>query len=372
MALNMKKVCLKNFWIYLFLPILLVAFGMSFLCMQTSTAHAELTSNLPAMTNGKFTITPNVYDRKGTSLAFTTQTVTTSVGDEITYYIFKWRDISHLSFNFTSNIQDSTEQYVGYELTAGNIQTENLETDVGQMTFSSLTSGVISNNTVNIPVLYYYFDKDLASETSINKKYGNDFGLYKFDFRYTVVEDDISHTIALPNALYIAILPDNIDTISTNGLSVSYTVSSSSKLMSIYNLSLSDPDAFKYINPNYIEWSVVGKDKNNVNYVLSEKVKNSKIEYANYHIIWTSQLPSEPIGPTFRFDSNNIEGTWIVYCTIFNSSKEERVTISSNELSTIKIPAPSYLWVVFLIAGVAIAGGVVALIIYKNKNKNKA
>jgi len=372
MTLNMKKSCVKNFLIYLFVPILLLAFGMCFLSTPKNMVMADGDTSLPALSNEKFTVTPTVYDRRGTSLAHTTQTVTTNVGDEITYYVFKWREISHLTFNFATNIQDSTEQYVSYELTAGNIQTEKLETDVGQMTFSSLTSGVISNNTVNIPVLYYYFDKEYVSEISSNKKYGNDFGLYKFDFRYTVVEDNISHTIAIPNPLYIAILPDNVDTISTNGLSISYTVSSSSRLMSIYNLSLSDPNAFKYINPNYIEWSVVGQDKNNNNYALSEKVKNSKIEYASYRIIWTSQLPSEPIGPTFKFDSNNIEGTWTVYCTIFNSAKEERVTIQSDTLSTIKVPSPSYWWIVILVTGVIIAGGIVALIIFKNKNKNKA
>ena len=374
---NMKKMMLKNILIVLFLPIFLLSFGIVFFANNSHIALADTSTVLPSITNAeeRFSVNPTVYSKNGLDLSHSTQDVTNEINETYTYHIFKWSEISHISFTFTVNLQGSTDTYVSYSFVVRNVKTQNLETDIGKMDERVLSQSPISNNTVTIPNLHYYFDTNMnVSETAV-RKVGNDFGLYKFEFIYTTSEGSSSFPHSM-GALYIAIVPDDmndiIDDINPNDFAVEYTVSSSNMLMSVFNFTISLQNEFLYVNPSLIEWTVIGTDKDGADYVLSQKMKDSDPAYANYRVIWGSQLPTEPEGVSFLFDSHNIEGKWVATCTIYDTDHNALFSARSAQVSTIKAPPKSYLWLVLLIAGLFIVGGIVALVIYKKKTNSKS
>ena len=373
----MRKISTKNFLKILFLPILLLAVGLCFFVETPHTALADTSIALPEIkdTEERFVITPTAFSKNGKELEMTTHEVVPQVGNPYEYCVFKWRDISHITFNFSVNLQGSTKAFASYSFVVRNVQTENYDTDIGKMDTRDLISGNISNNRVTIPNFHYYFDtRSETTETAV-RKVGNDFGLYKFEFSYTYWADSSAITNAV-GSLYVALTPDDVndvmETINVDDLDINYEVGSSNRLMSIYNLSLSLEENFKYINPSLIEWTAEGKSKDNVEYVLSQQMKDENpTKYINYRVIWKSQMPTEPRGVNFVFDSNNIEGKWTIYCTIYDSDHNQLASVKTAELSTIKTPAKSYLWVVILVASLIIATGVVILVVYKKKNNSK-
>ena len=344
--------------------------GLTFLPTQNTAYADEVTgSTIESLTDDKFTINVDTNGRKNTVVTYTKHAVTTKTGENIDYYCFKWRDISYFTFKFNANLRDQPDQYISYEFVAGSTQTEDLETSTLNMSTTTLLSGIINDNYVTIPNFHFYIDSDTQfGENASNKAKGTDFGIYRFDFYYTILEDDVQHKLPL-GSFYFAIIPDDIDELSTDNLTIKYSVSSSNKLMSVYNLYLSAENSFRYVNPAFIEWTVIGKDRNNVNYVLTDKTRQSSPLYANYHVIWTSQMPTSPNGPTFVFDSNDIEGTWTAYCTIkYASTQTERLVVASNELSTLKVPKKSYVWLILLTSiGFLLVGSGTFLVVYKKR-----
>ena len=356
------------------LPILILSFGFCFsVAPKVSSADDSSATTISPVTDGVFTFSATPYSRESTVLPCTKKTVTNNIGETVEYNVFSWREISHMTFNFSADLRGSPNTYVNSTFVVGNVQTENLATDDGQMEYVTLFSNKISNNAFSVPNFHFYFDNDSSITETAIRKIGNDFGLYKFEFSYTLVEDGVGHPISI-GAMYVAILPDDIDevvsSIPLSTLGLTYSVSSSNKLMNIYKLTLSMEDEFKYVNPSRLVWTVVGKNRNNIDYVLTPEMKESSIDYSGYHVIWESQMPTEPEGVSFVFDSNNIEGTWIVTCTIYDSEDNVKATVHSESLSTLKAPRKSYLWLIILLGSLLLVGGVVAVIVYKYKNKN--
>lgn len=333
---------------------------------ENLTEIADLTDR-----NGFFTVRSSPVGRT-TLPSYTLQTVTTDSGEEITYYCFKWRDISSITFSFSSNISNSRYIFTNYEFIVTSIQDENLETPIGQGNTQRLLSNVITNNRPTFPNVYYYFDSETNTSDSSTRFSGNDFGLYKFDFNYTYTENttnSTSHTISI-GEIYIAIVPDDIDPISASQTSLTYTVSSSNRLMNIYNLSFSNKDTFKYVNPKYIQWTVLGNDKDNVSYVLTKEYRDEF--YPTYSYIWSALPDDMQEGDSFILDTNDIEGEWTVYCTIYNSDGSVKAILSTAILSTIKHQEKSNIWWILLIILIIILIAItISLIINRRKNKEK-
>ena len=151
-------------------------------------------------------------------------------------------------------------------------------------------------------------------------------------------------------------------------MSSMYSVSSSNRLLNVYNLYLSK-DYYDYVNPKYIEWLVVGTDLEKSSYVYSEKIKNSSIQYANYKSIWQTP-PNEPYGNKFIFDSNNIEGTWTVYCIIKDANGNQKASFFVDNLSTVKQQQTSYVWLILIIiVSTLLIGGIIALVVFYHKKQ---
>lgn len=364
--------CLKTLTILLvFITIGLCLFSMP---IQQSVANAASFTNCK-VDDGRFSMTMTANARKQTSLPLDKRTVSKKIGEttkDITYYCFEWKDLHNLRFRFSSNIRGSTTEYTAFKFLLTNVQDDNLETEISEVAesanFVTLYQGSIAGNTFPQFDFYYYIDKQSdLSETPTRCK-GNDFGLYKFDFVYTYRADDSNLVDISVGDIYVAVLPQDINTVEQTDLKILYSVSSSNKLMNVFNLYLSN-DSYKYVNPKHIKWSVVGLDKLKVNYVLTDKMKTDNLaQYANYKTIWESLPEADISGANFLFNSNDIEGTWTVYCTITNNNGETK-TLSVQNLSTLKKEKESYVWLILLIIGLALVlGGIISFIVIYKKN----
>lgn len=354
--LALKFVCFS-------LIFMLLGLGVIFCPQSIEIANAE---NFISHTvdNGKFSMKITANTRTPNPLDFTQKTVQTVVGEEISYLCFNWRDLESLNFKFTSNIKGSRTAYQSFKFVLTNLQTDDLTLSVGVNDPEILYQGTIINNNFSQFNFQYYIDKDAKINETQTKCKGNDFGLYKFDFIYSYIEESNEISVSIGD-VYIAILPDDIDSISISDTKILYSVASSNRLMNIFNLYLSD-NTYKYVNPKYLQWNVVGIDQLNTNYVLTQKAKDSNINYSNHKTIWQSLDNTN--GTNFVFDSNNIEGTWTATCTIFNSDGSEKLNLSVSNLSTIKKEQKSYWWLILLIILICLlVGGTVALIVFRKK-----
>jgi len=300
------------------------------------------------------------------------QTVTNEADEEITYLVFNWRELESLKFNFSSTIAHQPLEFTSVKFLVTNFQTENLEDSVGNGTTTELFSKDITENLLPQIDFYYHIDKDSDTEESSNRRRGNDFGLYKFDYIYSYMNTSFEtpqETSVSLGAIYVAVIPDKPETIVDNDIKIIYSISSSNKLMNVFNLYFST-DSYKYVNPENLQWSVEGMDKSNINYVLSKEIKNSNLDkYANFKTIYEAY--TNPVGTRFIFDSNDIEGIWTVSCKIFNSDNSLKDTLYVENLSTIKLEEKSYLWLIILlvIVGVLLIGSTILIVIYKKKEK---
>lgn len=314
--------------------------------------------------NGKFAMTLTANARKQVSLPLREQNTTTTVGEEINYLCFNWRDLEHFKFSFSSSINTLSTNFKSFKFLLTNLQTDDLTTSIGVKEPEILFQSNIINNKFDPFDFYYYVDKNIDINESATRSKGNDFGIYKFDFVYTYMEEENEISVSIGD-LYIAVLPDDIDSIPQQEIKIMYAISSSNKLMNVFNLYLSN-DSFKYVNPKFLKWVVVGIDQMNVNYVLTQKMKDENLNYANHKVVW--QTIQNTNGTSFIFDSNDIEGTWTAYCIINNSNGTEKMTLSVNNLSTIKIEKPSYVWLILLIVSlVLVLGGIIGLIVFRKK-----
>ncbi|MGN1201197.1 MAG: hypothetical protein ACI4R8_02915 [Candidatus Caccovivens sp.] len=343
----------------------MLVFVGTFVFIPNFSANAE-TFISAKIEDDNFSVTLSADARKSSILPLNTTEIETDVGS-ITYYIFEWKDLEDLHFRFQSNIENSVKSFTNFEFLLTHRKSEDLNDSLGGQDVEVLYRGNIANNNFPQFDFYYYIDSTSKITESATRCKGNDFGLYKFDFNYTYVEDDETHTISVGD-FHIAVLPQNVDSIAQSDVKLMYSVASSNKLMNIYNVYLSN-DTYKYVNPANLQWNVVGKDKMNINYVLSKSIKESNMaEYANYRVLYES--PIEPTGTSFIFDSNDIEGIWTVTLTIKSQSSQDRV-LQVAGLSTIKQAQTSYVWLVLLIIGIVIIIGVVILLIVLRKKRDK-
>ena len=352
--------------------VLLLTIVCFFPFFQTGSAQAESFSSA-SVGDSNFTMQVSATGREKTvALPLNKQDVTVGIADatlSYTYYCFQWRDIENLTFNFTSNILNSTNIFSSYELKLTYVESESLNSPFGNGEERVLVKNGISANQFENFEFYFYIDKAAKVYESSNLAKGNDFGLYKFDFSYTYSDGENENIKRSIGEIYIAILPDNIDTVThENDLKILYSVSSSQKLMNNYNLYLSTDD-YKYVNPKYIEWIVVGVDKEKTSYVYCERNRQENIMYANYKAIWpTAQV--EPFGNSFVFDSNDIEGEWTANCIIKDSQGNEKARFTAEGLTTIKNKKASYIWLILtVVLSVLLIGGIVALVIFYLKRE---
>lgn len=293
--------------------------------------------------------------KKNVPLQKDVRKVSTNNG-EISYYCFNWRELESLSFAFSSNSQT---QCLSHKFKVSYMKSEKLQSIFGgaECQTEILYDGQAFSNFD----FFYYVDSNQDEKNTQNSRSGHDFGLYKFDFSFTQEIDGVILEISI-GEIYVAVFADDIDSINIPiNTQIIYSISSSNKLLNVFNLYLST-DVLKYVNPQYLTWEVVGQDENEVHYCL-DKHMQEKMEYGSYQLVWPSYLPTESFtGSNFKFDSNDIEGTWTVMLTVKNTDGTIKSSFRVDNLSTIKVEKPSYLWLILLIVFLVFA--IVATIIF--------
>lgn len=361
-----KKICLMTFAV--------LFAGLCFFSLPTakSTASADFFSSQKT-SDSNFSMELFATGRKISSvLPLDKRHIETTVGDETfsyDYYCFKWRDVEHLRFRFDSNILNSSNTFTSYQFLVTYIESENLEETFGNGTEKILSENSISENSFSPFDFYYYVDSDAQVNDSKERSKGFGFGLYKFDFNYTYTDEDQQTITRSIGEFYIAILPDDINTTThSEKIQILYSVSSSNRLLNVYNLYLSRDD-YNYVNPKYIEWLVTGTDLEKTSYVYSQKIKDSNIQYANYKAMWQTP-PNAPYGKSFVFDSNNIEGNWTVYCIIKDTNGNEKASFFVDNITTVKKAETSYVWLILVIViSVLVLSGIIALVVFYYKKQ---
>ena len=365
-----SKSFLTTIWSIIFLTMTIFCLG-TFLFLPTEKVNAaDFTSAVASNKNFSMTLTANA--RKNIALPLDLRQVETIVGEKIDYYCFNWRDLESLRFRFNSFIQDSKYTFKSYKFLLTYVEDDNLSTPFGTKDPEILYQGNISSNTFSSFDFYYYIDSDSSINETATRSKGKDYGLYKFDFVYTYEEDGVDVSVSIGD-ICVAVLPDDIDDINPSSdpnLRLQYSVSSSNKLMNVFNLYLSS-DIYNYVKSSYIQWTAVGFDKSNHGYILTSQMREDNPAYANYTSLYDAKEPSELVGRSFIFDSQDIEGTWSITCTIYNSDGTEKQSLTINDLSTIKQESPSYVWLILLIIGsILLIGGIITFIVlYKKKDK---
>lgn len=352
-----KNSLLKTFFCALLCMLIFVG---AFLFVPQKSASAEV-FNTVQIGDDNFSMSLGVNSRNNSALPLKTMTVETDAGT-INYYVFEWKDLEDLQFRFQSDIENSTKTFTQYEFLVSHRAHENDE-----QTVETLYHGNIANNNFSSFEFYYYIDSNFNITESATRCKGNDFGYYKFDFNYTYTEDNEAHTISI-GEFYIAVLPQDVNSVPETNVKLLYTVTSSNKLMNVFNIYLSN-DSYKYVDPANLQWNVVGTDKMNFNYVLSKVIQEKNLsEYANYRVLYENL--KDPIGTNFIFDSNDIEGTWTAILTIKSDNGNDKV-LQVSGLSTIKQQQTSYLWLIFLIIGIIILIASIILLIVLRKKRDK-
>lgn len=376
----MKKFALKS--LVCIMAIFAFVFGASLISLPKSANAAYFTQI--ETSDDYFSIRMTVGTRRGTSSALQedVRTVTTSEGEEVTYNCFSWRNISMLTFDLSGFTIMDNSQISEYSFEVTFLQSEDLTTPLGGgkgPQSEVLTQNAIFQNRFE-PFRYMYYVDDDAGENTNNSHSGHDFGLYRFDFRYKYYNPDTMQHLSEPQwtamktPIYIAILPDDVNSIAYSRVSLSTTVIPGSELLNEFNISLiTSTDAFDYINPKYLEWEVTGKDSLNVQYCRDEKMKNDNLTmYGPYSVI--IPIYKDYHGKTFLLNTNGIEGTWSVSCYLIKPKTNERILLAQEDnLSTIKVAKPSLIWIVYVVLGLAILIALVAvlIIILRNRTQEK-
>lgn len=352
---------------------------MLFPCANFETAHAENFVE-ETVSDANFSVSMTTSSRTGKVLQKNQQTTTNLLGEEVTYFCFKWSELQSLKFKINSQIAYSANRFTAFSFKLTNVQADDLRIPLTEATlnFQPTTetlyhTNITQNKFIAIDYQYFIDSKAEITETPTRSR-GNDFGLYKFDFSYTYLDSDsVQHTISFGDIM-VAVLPDDVDEISNSinpyDIKIFYSVTSSNKLMNVFNLYLSS-DVYRYVNPNYLQWNVVGKDLEKFQYVLTQKIKDENIgEYSTHRVLWPALASTT--GTAFVFDSNDVEGTWTATCTIkTNDPLKADYVLKIENLSTVKQEQTSYLWLILTCVGVVVVVGVVVFLIIILKKRDK-
>lgn len=354
-----------------FALILLVIGMMMF--VPTFSAAADTTSGM-TRSDSNFTITYTGYSSGSSVLSPTFKEPVTIIDDEygrvVNYAYFDWSKLRYIDINIENNISSSTNIFTYFKLVVSYKQTENWNENVTES--RTIYESTISNNNLPNQKLTFYIDE--PEEIIENAIYGDGFGIYKFDFIYTYIDSTSGRTIEKNlGDMYFAVVTDNIDEINSK-ITFNIETNSSDRFLNNYYFSLYE-DAYRYVNPKYLVWTVTGIGKDNTRYVMREADKTDELDYRT--ALWPSygddnekDTEYDMFGNDFLFDSNDVEGRFDVTCTIYDSQGNIKTSYSTT-VTTIKDETNSYLWLILVIILVVliIIFAIVLIIVLRKKEK---
>ena len=362
-------------WKIITLPLIL---AMTILLCLTFLPHSKTSAEMLLGDNQTLSVSDTYYsmsiqgyNRNNAVLEAKISEEVEVIDQKIAYVCYDWSSVSHLKISMQrSSNTDPNFNFLGYELRLSYMQTENLSQNIHDFNGKKFSDLVIysSSTSSSMPSFTYYINEIEGVKESEQTKIGYGFGLYKFEFVYKYLDTgDTSQEKATEKSIgsiYVAILPDDIDTTS-GSFGITYTVSSSSTFLNAFTFKI-DNDTYKYVNPCYIVWFVDGVDKGNMHYVLTESDREG--QFFSYSALWDSYENRN--GNTFYFDSNGIEADFTVTCSIYDSEGNLKA-YNSVDITTIKVNPVSYLWLIIvgIILTIVIISSIILIFVLKKKEK---
>ena len=341
----------------------------SFVPMLNSNAEVRITDDAMILEDSNFSVRFQGFNYSNAVLNGETKDPVRVVDKDINYVYFNWSELNYLRINMSAPTLPSTQQFTSAKLIVSYLQTEdwtqNVSSDTNQDKDKIIyQTTILNNNFPTIPFTYYINEHDNIQEGT-QTKFGNGFGIYKFEFSYSYIDPSQSKIIDKSlGSVYFAIVPDNIDEINGD-ITIKYSISSSDEFLNIYHFYIEN-STYDYVNPCYVVWSIEGTDQNNMRYVLTESDRVG--QYFSYTALWPSY--DKRNGKEFVFDSNGVEGDFEVFCTIYDTEGNVK-TYSVVSVTTIKDKTVSYLWliIVLCIVAVIIIASIILIIVLKKKEK---
>ncbi len=330
--------------------ILMLIFGIAFF-VPSYPVFAE-DANSMSRSDSNFSISFTGYSSASNTVNPTFKDPVTIIDDEhgreVNYAYYNWSQLRFININIENYIANSANTFINYQLILSYKQTENFSENTSET--RTLYTETISNNMLQNRVLTFYIDE--PDEIITDALYGDGFGIYKFDFRYSYL--DSASGLVLENSLnsmYFAVVPDDIDSINRN-ITFNVETYSSDKFLNTYYITFNE-DYYNYVNPAHIVWSVTGIGKDNTRYIMRETDRNGELDVRT--ALWPSygddnekDTERDMYGKDFLFDSNDVEGRFDITCTIYDSGGQI-ITQHSQTVSTIKDESTSYLWLIIVI-----------------------
>lgn len=381
----------KNLYIMTICVVLSLIFLLSmFYFVPNKNARADEPSpptTIQTVWDKYFSLELHTTPRADETVEITQKEVVDTLQKTRTYWVLNWSEVEVLQFVINLTSADDGVIFNNFSLGVTHVETDDLTTplspqldkdsqDVLPTTTSLITNKNIVANSVGNYNFYYHVDSTASVEKTESTSPGQNFGLYRFTLTYNYTrtssvgqqEQETEKYLEM----YIAIMPtpiteDLVFKIRQENVQILHRVSSSNGLMNKYTLWLSNTEIFKYINPRYIKWKVVGKDGKNNQYVLDKKQRAEGGEKTIY-----DSSPTPPYGSSFEFDSNGIEGMWNVSCDIEDKDGNVLYSVEVRNLTTFRTEPKSNLWWILLILALSILLiiAIILIIVFVRKKKN--
>ncbi len=290
--------------------------------------------------------------------------------DNVAVTPYYWSLLSHFKISYregTTTINPINNKY-HYKLEVQSVQ-KRAEID-GEFTSNEASyspakvyEGDVESLTA-INDLNYYIDID--SENPGQKSFGYGWGIYRFTLT-------INNTPLYSELYYVA--PSKIIEAPT----ITWKpASSSTSIQDAFDFTIIN-ESYKYVDQNLIRWYVKGEANDGTKYALhKDDLGTADFPSSDYKNALYEALDRD--GTTFHFDTNNISGTWQVYCVIYEEAptfenlptNEELFSTESAPIQVVsgkKINPSNVIW--FIIAGGVVLLGVIIFIIVKSVKKEK-
>ncbi len=359
----MNKIAKKNVFIVLFCVMLSLVFGVSCL-VPTKNAKAEETissTTISTTWDNFFSVSMQATPRANETIDVQQAEVVDNLGKNRTYWRLNWSEVERLIFVINLTNTNDALTFTTFSLTSTFVQTDDMQTPLSPQPDKEkpietplISSKTISANSIVNHNFYYYIDSTAVEGQTENAASGQDFGLYKFTLSYNYIKTNSANPEGQESSnhldIYVAVMPTEIDEdfvyeINRADVQILHKVSSAN-LMNQYELWLSSSELFRYVNPRYIKWEVVGTDAKRNQYVLD---KNQRGE-GGEKTIYDGGSPNPPYGSSFVFNSNGIEGLWDVTCKVEDQEGHTLFSVGVKNLSTYRVEPKSNLWWIILIA----------------------
>lgn len=359
----MTHVKTSNHKIVLMLAVLFMALACSMTGFMVSPAGAN--ADVLKLTNS-ISVTAT---RRDDAIYNTTDTGTFQGS---TYKGYAWETLKALQIRYVESGEITEAVQYNYnvkvEFRRGYISDETSFDSDDKILVDTVFSGT-AETLAEIPTFVYPIDPVLKEESLssfytrqpklediADKTAGFGWGIYKITL-------SINSTEAVSE--YIAVRP----TVADAAPQITYTLASAQEgIYDAYQFSFTNASRYSYVDQTLVKWYVKGEtiDGKKIALMKDDLLLDDYAEYKDY-----LYEVLERSGTSFYFDSKNVQGTWDVYCVVYDMDKTTAKFTSPAETVRTgeKMSTSIIIWIIVAV-GIALLG-LIIFIIVKTTRKEK-